>query len=187
LRVEDPALREELWRLAETIFVPLCEKTPINQFYPRETFDEFLLNDDVIKCIEYFDGQLCGFALATEKVELEPIINPYYFEKIYPGIRALLVLLVGVHPDYRRGEAGPEIYRQIASYMQTDGIGLFLHSDEINPNIPRLMDIIYRKSMLTERVDSEVCWLYRYHDKPRILPERKREELLEGDVFTSLP
>ncbi|HEY3417837.1 MAG TPA: hypothetical protein VGM23_13215 [Armatimonadota bacterium] len=184
LRVEDPRLREALWQLAELIFAPLCEQTPINQFYPRDTFEEFLLNEEVIKILEFSDGTLCGFGLATENVDLEPILTSRYFAKHFPGKQTFLVMLVGVHPDYRRGEAGPEIYRQIGSYMHTDGIGLYLHSDDINPHIPRLMDIIYRKAMITERVDSEVCWLYHYEDKPRLLPERRREDLLQNGPLT---
>jgi hypothetical protein len=179
--VDDPQLRNQLWEMAERVFVPICEETPINQFYPREMFEQFLVTEDIFKCV-VFDGDIpCGFGLITERIEHEPILNPYYFRKKFPGVPTFLVMLICIDPQSRADLIGCELLRHVVSYVPQDGIAIFVHSDLHNGNIPRFGKFATRGRMDGEKVDAESCWIYRWI-KPRGLPQRPCADLEETTV-----
>ena len=168
--IDDLTLRRQLWAIAERIFIPICEETPINQFYPQDMFERFLLTDDIYKCVAFSGDTPCGFGFATERIEHEPILNPYYFRKKYPGVPTLLVMLVCIDQESRADLIGCDLLREIVSYIPQDGIGIFVHSDQHNATIPRLAKFATRGRMDGVKIDAESCWLYRWV-KPRGLPQ----------------
>lgn len=178
--IDDPVLRHQLWELAERVFIPICEETPINQFYPHDMFERFLMTDDIYKCVVFSGDTPCGFGLITEHVEHEPILNPYYFRKKYPGRPAFLVMLICLDPQYRTNLIACELLLELVSYVPQNGLCLFLHSDLHNASIPKLANFTIRGRMKGERTDAESCWIYEWV-KPRGIPQRPSNSLEEND------
>jgi fatty acid desaturase len=92
----DPDHLPRLWDIYSTAFEPLRELALLNHLYPRDVFDELVLDDRVFKVIAWFDGEPVGLAVVTNHLELVPQISPPYLRRRYPELTERNAVFFGV-------------------------------------------------------------------------------------------
>jgi fatty acid desaturase len=85
-----------LWEIYSTAFEPLRELALLNHLYPRDLFDELMLDDRVFKIIGWRDGEPVGVATATNHLELVPQISPPFLYRRYPELAERQAIFFGV-------------------------------------------------------------------------------------------
>jgi hypothetical protein len=92
----DPVHLPRLWEIYRTAFEPLRELALLNHLYPRDVFEELLLDDRVFKIIGWRDGEPLGIAAATNQLELVPQISPPFLHRRYPEHAARDAIYFGI-------------------------------------------------------------------------------------------
>jgi fatty acid desaturase len=92
----DPALLPRLWQIYENAFLPLRELALLNHLYPRELFEDLVMDERVFKIIGWLDGQPVGLAAATNELDLVPQISPPFLHRRYPEHAARNAIYFGV-------------------------------------------------------------------------------------------
>jgi fatty acid desaturase len=92
----DPVHLPRLWDIYATAFEPLRERALLNHLYPREVFEELVLDDRVFKIIGWIDGEPVGIAAATSHLDLVPQISPPFLHRRYPEHAARDAIFFGI-------------------------------------------------------------------------------------------
>jgi len=161
LGISSPQEQEHLWQFYDEVFRPINEETPIAQTYPKEEFLAWLADPRVIKFIAREGGKLIGLGLVATDPSLDSWLSLPYFAKHFPGVPIRDFLILAVAPGHRNKHVAVALLRAMINEVPKDGMGLFFHSKEVNPFLPRLAQIVEHGG-IRQVIGTEVlvgyCW-----------------------------
>lgn len=159
--IDLPDIKENLWRVYDSIFWVINSQTPIMQSYHQTDFQEFLRRDDVVKIVAVDDDEVVAIGMIFSDLSLDPWLSKQYFLSHFDG-PVYYIPTLAVAESARNSRVGIEVLRLLINEVPSHGFGVFDYSEIVNPLIPRLADLAGRGRITGRIIDKKVMAVYEW-------------------------
>lgn len=154
--------KEDLWKIYDSSFSPLNDKTPCRQSFDKEHFFCLLSEPSAIKYIAIDDRNKknIGMGLITRNFRNTPWISEAYFKaqfkEKYLENKIYYFMGIVVLKEYRGKGCSKILIKKIINDLPLDAAVGFDHSKGINPFIPNFVKIADKKRKVKKKyLDSQ--------------------------------
>ncbi len=162
--INDRELSRKLWDFYHTLFASLNERTPLAQSLDADMFNRWLLSELALKLFIEEGSRIVAFAVVSEDLTHDPLLSIPFFTKNYPDKRVFQFPAIGIDEDFAKTnpQACEELMREMMAPLPDDAIAVFLHSESINPALPRLIRFACRPRIDFSKLDAMGCVLLQW-------------------------
>jgi len=165
--LEEPT-QEKLWHFYSSVYKDLNQQTPLNQSLDKNTFLTWLVSGDAVKFIVLDESnQIHGFSVLSSNLEHDPINSTEYWMKVFPGKSVYHFPAICFSNELRKADPNLclDLMKLMMAEIPLEAVAVFLHSEEENPLMPRLVRVACGGRVKVTKVDAMACQLLEWSAK----------------------
>ena len=157
--VVDPALREKLWRLYRTTYLPTAEATVTHEMLDQDEFNEQISRDSNRVWVVWSDSLPVAMTLVSTDVRATRWLSEIYFEKHFPDRyragQVHYIVWVVVDPSADAKGANVMLARQALTAEARDGALLVFDIPEVHQPAAKggAAELLFRMAKLVGDVE----------------------------------